>query len=311
MIDTASPVYPIVPSFKTDELNLDDTEKYISFLESENVKTIMTTAGTSQFNLLSHNEIRKLNLTVGNHTKFTGLKILGLPMLSQKHLIEEINFYNQQTLKNVSLLLLFPERFYTNSQVLNYFKTAADYSDYPIMIHGNKLRKGYGGEFEYNNDILKELSSYPNIIGIKEESSNYDLGCNAIQDLPDNFYTIVAGGSMKRYWQLSLVSATTFLSGVGSLFPIIEESFHKAYKDNNLIEAQRLIKEYETPLFKVFMKIGWHASLREGLKILGYVKENRLPFYQINNTEKHEIKLIISELLNKINYDKNLYNRTV
>jgi dihydrodipicolinate synthase/N-acetylneuraminate lyase len=114
-----SPVYPIPPSFNTDEdLEVESTIKYLNYLKERGAKTVMTTAGTSQFNLLNNEEIRKLNSTV---SEFKGNKILGLPPLSTLHLKKEIELLNNKNLSDTYILILFPERYYDDEQVINFF----------------------------------------------------------------------------------------------------------------------------------------------------------------------------------------------
>ena len=87
MIKFKSPVYPISPSFDENEkLELLSTIKYLNYITKEEGKIVMTTAGTSQYNLLTIDEVRSLNLCVINN--FKEEKILGLPALSLKHLKE-------------------------------------------------------------------------------------------------------------------------------------------------------------------------------------------------------------------------------
>ena len=68
-----SPVYPIPPSFINDELELNSTHKYLDYLSEKGAKTIMSTEGTSQFNLLTSTEVDLFNNALLN---FKGKKIL-------------------------------------------------------------------------------------------------------------------------------------------------------------------------------------------------------------------------------------------
>ena len=51
------PVYAIPPSFKNDNLDCNSIVKYLKYLEDKGAGRVLTTAGTSQFNLLSLEEI--------------------------------------------------------------------------------------------------------------------------------------------------------------------------------------------------------------------------------------------------------------
>lgn len=284
-----SPVYPISPSFKNEKLEFSSTKKYMDFLNTEGAKIIMSTAGTSQYNLMSVEETREFNL---NLSVFPGKKILGIPSLSLFHLKQEINFYN--SLNDVYLLILFPERYYNNKQIVDFFKEICSISKHPILVHGNSLRKGYGGVYEYDYPLLKELSGIEGFIGMKEESSTLNFAMNNIQDL--NLEIIVAGGSMKRFWALEPFGATTYLTGVGSFNPQIEERFFTFYKNNDLTKAKQIIKDFETPLFNTFMKVGWHASMRESLKAMDFILGDRKPFITLKENQKDLIKAALSKI---------------
>ena len=70
------PVVAIPPSYsKHEDLETDSTKNYLSYLEENGAKCVMTTAGTSQFNLLSTEEVHQLNQGV---SEFNGQKILGV-----------------------------------------------------------------------------------------------------------------------------------------------------------------------------------------------------------------------------------------
>ena len=284
-----SPVYPIPPSFKNEELELDSTLKYLKYLDSKEAKIIMSTAGTSQYNLLSQEEIRNFNTTLCN---FPGKKILGIPPLSLTHIKQEIAFYNE--LSNVYLLILFPERYYNNKQVVEYFQEICSLSNHPILVHGNSLRKGYGGVYEYDFSLLQSLSTIKGFIGMKEESSTLGFSMNNIQNL--NLEIIAAGGSMRRFWSLEPFGATTYLAGVGSFNPKIEEKFYQFYISGGFKEAKLTLEAFETPLFNTFMKIGWHASMREALSQMNFILENRKPFITLDEAKKD----LINQALNKI-----------
>jgi dihydrodipicolinate synthase/N-acetylneuraminate lyase len=284
-----SPAYPIPPSFKNKNLELGSTQKYLTYLKDKGAKTVMTTAGTSQFNLLSIEEIREFNKVIST---FEGNKILGLPSLSNLHLKNEIKLLNAQNLSNAYILILFPERYYNDEQIILFFKEICNYSDYPILVHGNILKKGFGGNYEYSKPLLESLKNINGFMGMKEEASTL---MHSIKNIPDKLEVIVAGGSMRRFWSLEPHGATTFLSGVGSFNPEYEEQFYTDYH-NNPLNAKNIMNKIETPLFNTFMEIGWHASMREALHQMGFMLDNRDPFIILPPSKKK----LITQALNKI-----------
>jgi len=276
------PVYPICPSFKDGELELESIKKYLRYLDKEGATRVLTTAGTSQFNLLSVKEIFYLNRALVKH--FTKEKILGLPIQSLKHTLKEVKALNNLKADNTSILIIFPERYYSDNQIVNYFKIICNASNYPVYVHGNPIRKGNGGVYEYSNELLSKLSKIDNFKGMKEEYSSIDLAMKCIQDL--DLDIIVAGGSMRRFWLLNSYGASSFLTGIGSFYPEYSEYFYDSIINNRLTSARSIIEKYEKQFFNVFMSIGWHACMREGLKYKGFLLENREPFHILNEQDK-------------------------
>ncbi len=289
----SKPVYAIPPSFKNDEIDLKSTSKYLSFLENTGATRVLTTAGTSQFNLLSLSETYFLNTCLINN--FSGEKILGLPALSLKHLKIEIEKLNKLESLNTKLLILFPERYYTDNQILEFFDAICALSLYPIYLHGNPLRKGMGGTYEYTNSLLEKLSRIDNFEGIKEEYSSLDLSIKSIQDL--DLDIIVAGGSMRRFWTLSPFGATSFLTGVGNFNPTHSEEFYQAFTNGKYGKCMDIIQNIETPLFNTFMKVGWHAAMRIALKTQGYILEDRKPFITLPTDQIKQVTTSLNKIL--------------
>jgi dihydrodipicolinate synthase/N-acetylneuraminate lyase len=286
------PVYPISPSFDENEkIEFKSTSKYIDYLSNNGVKIIMTTAGTSQFNLLTNKEIRELNLTV---SRFKGQKILGLPQLSTLHLLKEIEYLNNNLDgDDISLLILFPERYYSDDQIVQFFEDVCIVSNFPILVHGNLLKKGMGGTYEYSKPLLSRLSEIDGFIGIKEEASNI---MHSTENISKNLEVIVAGGSMKRFWSLEPHGATTYLVGVGSFNPKWEEQFYNEYY-TDMVTSKNIITQIENPLFKTFMKCGWHLSMRTALKHMGFIKSDRRPFNQPTEKQKQNIINALNKIL--------------
>ena len=287
------PVYAIPSSFKNDELDINSTFNYLKYLESKGATRVLTTAGTSQFNLLSLDEVYSLNKCLVDN--FSKEKILGLPSLSLKHLIKEIIKLNDLSSPNTKLLVLFPERYYNDDQIIEFFEQVCSISQYPIYLHGNPLKKGNGGIYEYSNSILNKLSQIKQFSGIKEEYSSLDLSMKSIFNL--DLDIIVAGGSMKRFWTLAPFGATSFLTGVGNFNPSYSENFYKSYIEGDMSKCIDIITNIEKPLFDIFMKIGWHAAMRESLKEMKFILDNRKPFTILSNEDKRKIVKALNKIL--------------
>ena len=214
-------VVPIPPSYdKTEALCLNDTQSYLGFLESEGVSTVMTTAGTSQFGLMDTHEILDFNECV---SQFGGTKILGVPQIPTVKMKQFI--LDSRYDKDTFFMGLYPDRFYDNKTIIDYFKRLRDFTENPIYVHGMFMRAGRGGQWNFTADVLSELFTDGIIRGIKEEHSDLAQAYNLVLNLPDEMDVIVAGGSMRRHQFLRSAGANSFLSGVGNMIPSIENEY--------------------------------------------------------------------------------------
>lgn len=280
-----NPVIAIPPSYSENEdFSISDTIGYCKYLISMGAKRLMTTAGTSHFNLLSTEEIHNMNSEI---SKLDCEKILGVPALSLRHAIDFIEHANENYCdKDTKLLLLYPDRFYSYENTVSYFKECASVSKFDCYVHGKAIRVASGGSFDFDAKIIKMLFEC-GIKGIKEEHSNLNKSYGVISETSHlDFETIVAGGSMRRFLFLENAGADTFLSGVGNLIPKIENEFVDAVNSNSRSKANMIVREYENPCFDVFMKLGWHAALMHAIREMGVGCFNsRKPFPELKKQD--------------------------
>lgn len=252
------------------ELNFSDISKYLLFLESKKVGTVMTTAGTSQFNLLSNEEIVDFNNEVFDSSERFDRVILGLPPVNTL----EAASMAMRLGKNdrTYVMALYPDRYYSDDCVVDYFKRIRDVTINPIYVHDMPMRKGKGGEYQYTSDILCKLFEEDVIIGIKEEHKDLNEAFSFVRELPSSLDVIVAGGSMRRHQFLKTAGANAFLSGVGNIFPEIERAYCEGKED------RQFFLDVESSFFEISERYGWHPFLRMALRSIGFCDFYRMPW---------------------------------
>ena len=285
-------VVAIPPDYKKNQsLNLKSSQNYLKYLDEHNVDTVMTTAGTSHFNLLNNNEIHELNKTVV--ASFSGKKIIGVPILSLNQTKEFVKIANNYLDEDSNLMILYPDRFYNDDVVERYLESIARLCENRVYIHGKTLRRATGGLWDYESQVVNNLFDKGLLKGIKEEHSQLEKSYNFISDLNSEIDVIVAGGSMRRFEFLRSAGANSFLSGVGNLFPEVEQEYIDGDKKKPL--------EIEKKMFKAFMRYGWHKSLRIALNYLDLTCYNNREPWPVT-TEKEQIE--ITKVIEEIRYEK-------
>lgn len=302
MKDRPGPVFPVIPSYtRQGHLDLAAVAAYVKFLDKHGAGTLMTTAGTSQFNLLSDAEVMELNACAA--ANFSGRIICGLPCLAER-LLAPIIVKTAERLPSVSIMLMYPERIYLESDVLGFFQRMTRLAPNRFYLHGLPMRVGTGGTRDYCATLVDKLTkAAPSLVGMKEESLNYESGFDlcASRLARGSFEFIVAGGSMRRFLLLQAAGAQSFFAGVGSLFPMIEIAFMGAIERGDLHAANHMISEFETPVFGVFMKLGWHVALRHAAKQLGLIGHGeRRPMAVPSKHQRVQVEATVDALRYKV-----------
>jgi len=285
------PVIPIPPPFTESQLfNTSELIVYLDFLLDRGVTHIMTTAGTSQFNLLPICGIKLLNdICCAN---FPNKCTLGIPSGNTLKVLTMIRELNKKP-ELFNVIVFYPERYYNDEVVItDFFYRVADCSKKPIFIHGLPLKSGITGQsINFSADLVNKLAEHENIVGMKEESSSFDFGfdlCSKVED--KNFQIIVAGKSAQRFSLLHQAGAQTFLSGLGNLYPTLEMKIYRDILSNGYSED---VVKIEKPFFDTFMSIGWHKALRAALRIKGFKFYNIDPFPKTTNKEFDRIRQVL------------------
>ena len=275
-------------AYNQDEsLDTKSTVRYLRYLQDEGAATVMTTAGTSHFNLLNLEEIHTLNQTVAQ--SFDGEKILGVPALSIMEAATFVERSNEYIDSSCRLMFLYPERFYNEAVIVDYMSRLREHTNNKIYIHGKTIRCATGGTWDYNASVINALYERNVLQGIKEEHSSLAKSYDFVSRINPKVDVIVAGGSMRRYEYLRSAGANSFLAGVGNLFPRIERAYLNGQIDDPLGK--------EKQMFDVFMKYGWHKSLRIALKYLDLTcYHDRSPWPEPTPSEVEEITQVVERI---------------
>jgi 4-hydroxy-tetrahydrodipicolinate synthase len=283
------PVFPVVtPFIENGDVDYEGLESYVEFLVDGGAPVILLTVGTSRYNLLTRDEIRAVNETVARVTEgedvFTIVSGPGPTTGSTK---ENLEFaLHAESVGADAILLVYPERWYGQEPVVDFFRDISEGSDIPLMVHAVPVRDGFGGveDTEYFDvPALEEISDIDGVIGVKEESGKRDLYESVLQELDDRLAVIGAGGAMDRYLTDSKLGATTYLVGIGSFLPELAVEFFEAVQQGNREHAREITEKNEAPYFETAVSMGWHRALKETLHQLDLMKPyerkplNRLP----------------------------------
>ncbi|MDJ0686519.1 MAG: dihydrodipicolinate synthase family protein [Alphaproteobacteria bacterium] len=292
----SGPVFPLVTPF-TEEGDVDHSAlaKYVEFLTSCGAKTIMTTVGTSRFNLLIDDEIRQVNNTVCCATSPRTVTIVAGPMTG--NLRTNIEFaQHAETIGADAYIAFFPERWYGEDQVYDFFQRLSASVSIAVMIHEMPLRSGYGGQKQYPIDLLERLVSIPNLVGMKEECMDGGYAYLLHRRLQGQC-AVIGAGAMRNFMRDFHAGGRANLAGVGSFFPRVEMAFQEALRSGDTNRAHHIVRTYEDPYFDVAVELGWHPQLKETMSVLGLMPAyERAPLPRLNKDQRDRLLSCIENL---------------
>ncbi|MEZ4720764.1 MAG: dihydrodipicolinate synthase family protein [Flavobacteriales bacterium] len=296
--EVKGPVIPLPVPFNQDyTVDYKGLEKYVDFLATSGIPNVMTTVGTSRFNLLSWDEIKKVNEAVVRGASKRCVTIVANPTTGGvasaidfgKHAAEiGADFY----------LLYFPERHYGEENTFTFFKEVASAINIDILIHEMPMRNGLGpGSVQYSIDLLHRLLAIDNIVGFKEEALDKDYSSKILSEVADKSIIIGAGGGMSRYLTRDFdYGVRAFLGGIGNFQPELELEFYNSLTSGNRERAEQIVNTIELPYFESVVPMGWHPSLKGALALKGLLtKYERPPMKQMSEEEISALRIVMTQ----------------
>lgn len=293
------PVFPIPVPFANDySVDLVALNDYVEYLLAEGAEILMLTVGTSRFALLTDEEILGVNEAIVKAAKGQALTITANPLYGATS--QSIKFAEHaEAAGSDIILLIYPERYYHDDDIYEYFATVSSACAIGVMVHEMPLRSGrtgVGPSVHYSIDLLERILSIENVVGMKEESNDSNHASQIIRAFSAKTAIICGAGGMNNFLRTFPQGAESYLVGIGSFVPSVEIGFYKELKNGNFDKAREIVASKETPFFELAVKLGWHPALKEAMNFKGVMKATeRPPLKRIPAEERDSIKKILIE----------------
>lgn len=289
------PVFPLLTPFTDKHFEVDHKgiHEYVNFLVESGAGIILVTIGTSRFNLLTTKEMMAVNKSVVAAARGRAIIIVAGPPTAS--FIENQHFVRHaEELKADGIIISYPERYYDDNHILNFYFELAKGSQTGILVHELPMRNGYyGTPVQYSLDLLDRLTDIPEVLGIKEECGNGNYAYQILRRIAEKS-GVIGAGSMRCFLRDYHAGAKAFLSGIGSFLPGLEIDFHKAIMEGNIEHAHNIVRDAEDPYFDEAVSMGWHPALKETLSIMGLMNPfERPPLARLNKSFQNRLRSII------------------
>ena len=297
------PVFPIVTPFKKDfQIDFDCLKKYIDFLYLGGARIFHVMVHTSRFGVLIPKEMRQINETVSTYVKdkYPECTVIAAgPIFGPLSL--NIEFAQSAEGSGADIIgLYFSERYYHDTQIMEFFEGIAAKCNIGILVHEQQLATINGSKLMlFPIDLLNEISDIENVIAIKEDSKEDNYTTEIVKKLKEKLAIIVSGGSKEQFLKFAPSGCQAYLVGVGSFFPKIAVQFYQNYIDGNLKHCWNIIENYERPFFKISKKLGWHIGLKAAMDFIGIMDATeRPPLCSLNADGYEQIANVTKSIMN-------------
>lgn len=294
------PVFPIpTPFTETGHVDYQGIETYVQFLLEKRVRTLMVTVGTSRFDVLTVDEMKKVNKRVVQAVQ--GKAVTIVTTSTKGPTMQAIDFARHaQDAGADAILAVYPERYYSDDDVFHFFDDIASACSIGVLIHLMPIRTGRSGvapQVQYSPGLVERIAAIDNVVGIKEESQDQGLAYKYNCLIGDQIVVIGGAGGMRAFLTAYEWGQPAYLTGVGNVVPEIELEFFSALERGDYERARRIVFEKEEPFFEAAVKVGWHLALKEAMESKGLMPAwERRPINRLSGQDQSLIRKKVSSL---------------
>jgi 4-hydroxy-2-oxoglutarate aldolase len=282
-------IYPAITTpFKNDKISYQNLSSNINRYNKFNLGGYVVGGSNGEAVFLSNDEKLRLFSKVREHASTNKQLIAGTGLESITKTIELTNF---AAIEGADFALIITPHFFKNEMThqafFDYYTKIADAVKIPIIIYNVTKFTGVNISIE----TIAQLSEHPNIVGIKNSTTNIDELKQTIKKVPKDFAVLAGTGSVLLP---ALIEGAK--GGVLALANIAPEeciSIFKLYNNGKLSEAEKL-QSTLIPVNQAITSTYGVAGLKAAMDMLGYHGGNpRLPLEPLDENKNNILKQIL------------------
>jgi 4-hydroxy-tetrahydrodipicolinate synthase len=151
----------------------------------------------------------------------------------------------------------------SQEDIFRHYAAIAEAVDLPIVLYNMPARTGNNIEYP----TLRRLAKYPNIVGIKDSSGNFDNTIRYIEDT-DRRLSVLAGSDSLILWTL-MAGGRGAIAGTANVYPEISLEIYRLWKAGKIEEA--IAEQARLRPLRDVMKLGNPNSvIKRAMNLLGY-----------------------------------------
>jgi 4-hydroxy-2-oxoglutarate aldolase len=255
---------PLTTPFKNDEISFTDLEANLLKYNKFDLSGYVVGGSNGETVFLTTDEKIRLISKVREHASEEKQVIAGTGLESIKGTVELTNLAADE---GADFALIITPHFFKNGMThqafINYYTAVAEGSKIPVIIYNVTKFTG----LNINAETIAELAEHPNIVGIKNSTTNVDELKQTIKYVPKDFTVLAGTGSVLL--PALMEGAKGGVLALANIAPNECIQIYNYFNENKLEEAEEL-QEKLIPVNKAITATYGVAGLKAAMDMLGY-----------------------------------------
>jgi 4-hydroxy-2-oxoglutarate aldolase len=205
-----------------------------------------------------------------------------------------IDFTASLPARGIAAVLVRPPSYFkskmTREALRAHYLAVADASRYPVLVYNMPQNTGISLEPR----LVIDLSSHPNIAGLKESGGSLAFVAEVVREVPDRFHYLLGSGSVV-YPGLEMGACGAILA-VANAVPELAAEIFRLFKAGMRDEARQLQFDL-IPFNKTIVEIYGIAGLKHAQDLRGYHGgPTRLPLLAVDEKGRAEIAALLKKM---------------
>jgi len=269
------PVVPVNICFDAaGEIDYPAQRRYVNWLCEQGVPVILLTYGSSEFSLLSDEDIWRLSAELTEAVDGRSLMIGSTGFWNVavcRRFLEHAEKIGMDGVK----VQINPWSGQSKREVfIGYHDRIQDASPVPLLLWCNS-----GGAGAASVDFVAELAQRPQIVGVKNDEDQFGYFYDMIRATNDENFAVISGGQMRNFAFGFPLGAAAYLCTVAPFRPDIALQFYGLLVARRYDEAWQMVARYEDRWLKKAAALDWLASIKAAIQMHGLFPEQNLSMF--------------------------------
>jgi len=286
----------ITPLGDMNSLDIPGLEKLVEHILSGGVHGLFILGTTGEAQSLSYELRHEL---IERVCRQVGKRVPVLVGISDTSLVESMHLAEKAFAEGATAVVSAPPYYYAPAQqeLIDFYQSLADVLPLPLFLYNMPSHV----KVKIEPATLKAIAQHPNVIGLKDSSSDMVYFHSLIQIMKDKADFSLLVGPEELTAEAVLLGADGGVNGGANMFPSLYVTMYKAAKSRDLdtvLALQQQIMYISNSIYKIG-KYG--SSYLKGVKcacsLLGLCSDYMaLPFQRFNAPERKRVQQILETL---------------